>query len=66
VPNDSTENDNVNWFGVKVGTGSSVFGSDNAGGAVGKYLGAKRPLGSVADGNSNKKRKIGFGDFEGW
>lgn len=66
VPNESTGNDDVNWFGVKVGTGSSAFGSDDTGRAVGKYLGAKRSLGSVAEDNSKKKRKIGFGDFEGW
>jgi len=59
------DKDGVNWFGVKVGTGSSAFGSDNVG-AVGKYLSVKRPLGSVSESDSKKKKKIGFGDFDGW
>ena len=64
-PGDS-DNDGINWFGVKVGTGSSAFGSDDVGGAVGKYLSVKRPLGSASDNDSKKRKKIGFGDFDGW
>jgi peptidyl-prolyl cis-trans isomerase-like 2 len=63
---EATDNDGVNWFGVKVGTGSSAFGSDDVGGVVGKYLSVKRPLGLVPDSDLKKKRKIGFGDFDGW
>jgi peptidyl-prolyl cis-trans isomerase-like protein 2 len=66
-PGETVDDDGVNWFGVKVGTGSSAFGgSDNVGGTVGKYLNIKRPLKSASDSDSKKKRKIGFGDFEGW
>lgn len=61
----SIDND-VNWFGVRVGTGSSAFGSDDVGGAVGKYLSVKRPLVPALESDSKKKRKTGFGDFDGW
>lgn len=71
----SGEKDDVNWFGTKVGSGTKGFGGDGGGG-VGKYLnaGAKRPAPGqtsrfndigVAD-DSNKKRRLGFGNFEGW
>ncbi|KAH9947923.1 cyclophilin-like protein [Amylocystis lapponica] len=69
------DRDDINWFGVKVGLESME--SSAAGGGVGKYLniGTKRPapkesLGSFPDvgiaEDSKKKRKIGFGNFEGW
>jgi peptidyl-prolyl cis-trans isomerase-like protein 2 len=61
--------DEVNWFGLKVGTGSAGHEGGGTVG-VGKYLNLKRPLeGKVAGGavdDGKKKRKIGFGDFEGW
>ncbi|KAH7912607.1 cyclophilin-like domain-containing protein [Hygrophoropsis aurantiaca] len=65
--------DDVNWFGVKVGTGDSMFGSGGTGG-VGKYMGVKRQLdqavpevGSTAvEDSSKKKRKVGFGNFDAW
>lgn len=65
------EGDDVNWFGVKVGTGDSAFGGGATGGGVGKYLNSlKRPSsdGIVVGGGGEdkKKRKIGFGNFEGW
>lgn len=65
------DGDDVNWFGVKVGTNNSTFGADATGGSVGKYLNLKRPVeGSPAGGvnfqEGKKKRKIGFGDFEKW
>ncbi|EJD55587.1 cyclophilin-like protein [Auricularia subglabra TFB-10046 SS5] len=61
--------DNMNWFGVKVGGGDKLGAA--AAGGVGKYLaGAKRPLPTEttkpAPPEPQKKRKIGFGDFEGW
>ncbi|KAG6896363.1 hypothetical protein C0992_008768 [Termitomyces sp. T32_za158] len=61
------ENDEINWFGVKVGSDSaSVTGS----GDVGKYLNLKRPqvtmAGCGAVEEQRKKRKTGFGDFSGW
>ncbi|KIM75366.1 hypothetical protein PILCRDRAFT_827277 [Piloderma croceum F 1598] len=63
------EGDDINWFGEKVGTGNAAFGV-GAGGGVGKYLNNKRLLaGDVGDGGVQgikKKRKIGFGEFEGW
>ncbi|GLB36038.1 putative cyclophilin type peptidyl-prolyl cis-trans isomerase/CLD [Lyophyllum shimeji] len=62
------EADDINWFGVKVGTESVAAGSEQGG--VGKYLNLKRPIGgsaiSAGMDESKKKRKIGFGDFEGW
>ncbi|KAH7928514.1 cyclophilin-like protein [Leucogyrophana mollusca] len=66
--------DDVNWFGVKVGTGDSVFGGGSTGG-VGKYMGVKRQLeeqtsnavnGGAAVDDSKKKRKVGFGNFDAW
>ncbi|CAA7259947.1 unnamed protein product [Cyclocybe aegerita] len=61
--------DDVNWFGVKVGSNTSAldFGGPGTGG-VGKYLNLKRPLNVPGGGgeDSKKKRKTGFGDFEGW
>ena len=68
------DSDDVNWFGLKVGTERSGFGATGATGTgVGKYLGVKRPLDSsstvVAAGSldeGRKKRKLGFGEFEGW
>jgi peptidyl-prolyl cis-trans isomerase-like protein 2 len=54
---------------VKVGTDTAAF-SVGAGGGVGKYLSTKRPLEkNASDGGVHdvkKKRKIGFGEFEGW
>jgi len=62
--------DDINWFGVKIGTGSAAFNPGTTGGGVGKYLSTKRPLeGDVSDRkvqDDTKKRKIGFGEFEGW
>lgn len=67
----SKKQDDTNWFGVKIGTEKS--GSAGAGG-VGKYLNlktAKRPAESQVDAGApqdegKKKRKLGFGNFEGW
>ncbi|KIK07418.1 hypothetical protein K443DRAFT_2292 [Laccaria amethystina LaAM-08-1] len=61
--------DDINWFGVKVGTVNPTFSEEKTGGAsVGKYL-LKRSQdaaeGSVL-GEPKKKRKVGFGDFAGW
>lgn len=65
--------DDVNWFGVKVG--SEKPGVGTVGGGIGKYLNlnAKRSIESVvtpsvsnAPEDTKKKRRIGFGDFEGW
>jgi len=60
--------DDVNWFGVKIGSENSVpnGGGSNSGG-IGKYLNSKRLYErSTAGEESKKKRKLGFGDFEGW
>lgn len=71
------EKDDINWFGTKVGSGmKSLGGGGGGGGGVGKYLnsGAKRPAPEqstrfndvgVAD-ELKKKRRLGFGNFEGW
>ncbi|KAJ7103643.1 cyclophilin-like domain-containing protein [Mycena belliarum] len=62
------EGDDMNWFGVKVGSGDSAF-TPTAGGGVGKYLNLKRPQDTVTDHGgteSKKKRKTGFGAFDSW
>ncbi|KAJ7225631.1 cyclophilin-like domain-containing protein [Mycena pura] len=62
------EGDDINWFGVKIGSGNSVFGAASSGG-VGKYLSLKRPQAAVVDqGESEKKkqRTSGFGSFDNW
>ncbi|KAF5313245.1 hypothetical protein D9619_002988 [Psilocybe cf. subviscida] len=64
-----TKKDEINWFGVKIGSeaaGLDLGGSNNDG--VGRYLNMKRPLDAAvkAADDSKKKRKLGFGDFEGW
>jgi peptidyl-prolyl cis-trans isomerase-like protein 2 len=71
---DKTQGDDINWFGVKVGTGDSAFGGGAVGVGVGKYLSVKRPLDQVTPGvqvndvgdDAKKKRKIGFGNFDSW
>ncbi|TBU34614.1 cyclophilin-like protein [Dichomitus squalens] len=70
---EETAKDDINWFGVKVGTEKAAGA---VGGGVGKYLNlntnAKRPIEAVPSSSpapleeSKKKRRIGFGDFEGW
>ncbi|KAG5647623.1 hypothetical protein DXG03_008976 [Asterophora parasitica] len=64
---DKKEGDDITWFGVKVGADAPAA---TVNGGVGKYLNLKRPqgaLGGSASGDdSKKKRKIGFGDFDGW
>ena len=69
------KDDDLNWFGVKIGANGSGAGG---GGGVGKYLnlggGAslKRPADSVPPASADsadepkKKRKIGFGNFDAW
>ncbi|KAF8912974.1 cyclophilin-like domain-containing protein [Gymnopilus junonius] len=62
--------DDVNWFGTKIGAEnrSFSFGATGSSG-IGKYLNVKRPQVDVIDAGPDepkKKRKIGFGDFEGW
>jgi peptidyl-prolyl cis-trans isomerase-like protein 2 len=68
LPVEVKKTDDVNWFGVKIGSENSapIGGGEDSGG-VGKYLNLKRPYGgSIAGEESKKKRKLGFGDFEGW
>jgi peptidyl-prolyl cis-trans isomerase-like protein 2 len=65
------EKDNINWFGVKIGAENPKFdfGGGTGSGGVGKYLSLKRPQEAVATKapeEPKKKRKVGFGDFEGW
>jgi peptidyl-prolyl cis-trans isomerase-like 2 len=64
----------MNWFGEKVGGNKPAVGT--VGGGVGKYLQqantvlAKRPVASSVPSTKpeepKKKRKIGFGEFDGW
>jgi peptidyl-prolyl cis-trans isomerase-like protein 2 len=66
---EEAKKDEINWFGVKIGSesaGSNLGGSSNDG--VGRYLNLKRTLDTAVKptDDSKKKRKIGFGDFEGW
>ncbi|KAF8167788.1 cyclophilin-like domain-containing protein [Crassisporium funariophilum] len=62
--------DDVNWFGVKVGSEKTALNLGEKGsGGVGKYLALKRPSSPVHDpgmDDAKKKRRVGFGDFEGW
>jgi peptidyl-prolyl cis-trans isomerase-like protein 2 len=71
-PPEKTRGDDINWFGVKVGTEDSAFVGGSASTGVGKYLGVKRPLDQVTPSipdvgdDAKKKRKIGFGNFDSW
>ena len=65
----------MNWFGTKLGSGPDLGSGTGAGsaGGVGRYLNLKRPLDNAPNPISKgpteeggKKRKLGFGDFEGW
>lgn len=63
--------DDMNWFGVRVGAGDKLGSAAGGGVGVGKYLAsAKRPAAEPVAApqlsGPAKKRKIGFGDFEGW
>ncbi|KAF8973695.1 cyclophilin-like domain-containing protein [Flammula alnicola] len=71
APKAVEEKDDVNWFGVKIGSDNAAvdFGGGAGSGGVGKYLNLKRPQEAVVTKGveeTKKKRKIGFGDFEGW
>ncbi|OJA16217.1 hypothetical protein AZE42_00102 [Rhizopogon vesiculosus] len=71
-PPEKTQGDDINWFGVKVGTEDSAFVGGSVTTGVGKYLGVKRPLDQATPGvqdvgdDAKKKRKIGFGNFDSW
>ena len=66
----------MNWFGTKLGSGPDLgpgTGEVGSAGGVGRYLNLKRPLdgapnpiGSASAEECGKKRKLGFGNFEGW
>ncbi|PPQ64756.1 hypothetical protein CVT26_002700 [Gymnopilus dilepis] len=63
--------DDITWFGTKIGADSKSTSSGATGGiGVGKYLDLKRPASAstIVGGSEEpkKKRKIGFGNFEGW
>ncbi|ESK97969.1 cyclophilin family peptidyl-prolyl cis-trans isomerase cyp8 [Moniliophthora roreri MCA 2997] len=62
--------DDTNWFGIKIGASTNGTTSGKTGGSVGKYLNLKRPgddaVGQASQEESKKKRRLGFGDFEGW
>ncbi|KAF8585515.1 cyclophilin-like protein [Ramaria rubella] len=70
------DGDDVNWFGVRLGAGAvdAVLGANGNGTpGVGKYLNLKRPREEPASmvemhgaQETKKRKKIGFGDFEGW
>ncbi|VDB99741.1 unnamed protein product [Peniophora sp. CBMAI 1063] len=57
----TSDKEDVNWFGVKVGT--ETTGTTNGGSGVGKYLNLKRPAASTPV-EATKKRKLGFGNFD--
>jgi len=67
---EKTVDDTTNWFGLKIGgEGTASVNGNTAGGGVGKYLNLKRPQnegGAQGLDEPKKKRKLGFGDFEGW
>jgi len=64
----------VNWFGEAVGSkalndASPAIGNGAPGGGVGKYLKRAREgpaNGEAAEDRNAKKRKVGWGNFEGW
>jgi len=64
----------VNWFGEAVGPkalngASTAIGSGVTGEGVGKYLKRAREAattGEAAEDRNAKKRKVGWGNFEGW
>jgi hypothetical protein len=64
----------VNWFGMAVGSKASngpspSIGSGASGDGVGKYLKRAREApaaGETAEDRNAKKRKVGWGNFEGW
>jgi peptidyl-prolyl cis-trans isomerase-like protein 2 len=64
--------DDINWFGVKVGSSELSSGGTAVGAGIGKYLGAKRqleeevPTKDLVGDESKKKRRVGFGNFENW
>ncbi|KAI0053372.1 peptidylprolyl isomerase-like protein 2 [Auriscalpium vulgare] len=57
------EGDDINWFGVKVGV-EAASTTLAPGTGVGKYLNLKRPGAPGAGEEAQKKRKLGFGNFE--
>lgn len=63
----------MNWFGEAVGSKapndpSPAIGSSAFGGGVGKYLKRARESTATGEGEDRnaKKRKVGWGTFEGW
>ena len=71
----ATPSDNLTWFGTRVGAaGAGKDGGAAGTSGVGKYLvtaGVKRPAEVVEPAaartvEQQKKRRLGFGDFEGW
>lgn len=68
----------MNWFGEKVGLNKALnMAGDDVISAVGKYLqhSSKRPASVSAKADApgigvsetpSKKRKLGFGNFDGW
>lgn len=69
------EGDDVNWFGVKLGTAGVDSKAGVGAAGVGKYLNLKRTIEATGDAVRNigiedddgkKKRKIGFGNFDSW
>lgn len=66
---EKTLGDDMNWFGIKVGDTEPAAPPTARGLGVGKYLNMNQKRASaipVVDDEPKKKRKIGFGDFEGW
>ncbi|KAF7310815.1 Cyclophilin-type peptidyl-prolyl cis-trans isomerase [Mycena chlorophos] len=62
------DGDDMNAFGVKLGTGGSAFGAASGGG-VGKYMNLKRSqaaIGEQGGSETKKQRKTGFGSFDNW
>ncbi|PFH54775.1 hypothetical protein AMATHDRAFT_44574 [Amanita thiersii Skay4041] len=61
--------DDMNWFGEKLNSAQFIIDSGTDSGGVGKYLNLKRGPELVAGASADegkKKRKLGFGEFEGW
>ena len=64
-------NEELNWFGTKLGTPASNDAVGGSAGGVGKYVNAskKRTVEAAAESlppEDKKKRKLGFGNFDSW
>lgn len=66
-----SKEEDMNWFGVKLKMDNPDIGPNSSHG-VGKYINVKRARDAPTVGDENdpdnaqKKRKMGFGNFDSW